>query len=138
MIEMDLNAANIEILMDKINLSIGDFANLIALKSFTSLIYKTPVGNPTLWSSKPPKGYAGGQARFSWNIKHGEPDTSTPSSWSMSYPLPPTLKSKGLTPLYVTSSIPYMQRLEDGWSSQGSHMVKRTMSEIKYEINSIG
>lgn len=136
--EMDLNDFNIGRVIKNINLSIGDFANVIALKAFTSLVFKTPVGNPSLWSSKPPKGYAGGQARFSWNIKHKEPDTSLPKSWGGSMPAVPRLKSQGLEPVFVTSSIPYMQRLEEGWSTQGSHMVGRTMSEIRYEINSIG
>lgn len=28
----------------------------------------TPVGNPDLWISKPPKGYSGGKARHNWRI----------------------------------------------------------------------
>jgi hypothetical protein len=132
--EMDLTPQNIDKLMGEVELSLGDFANLVALDAFTSLVYKTPVGNPDLWDEKSlpaPEGYVGGQARASWNIQHGRPDTSLPTTWSAALPVAPKLKSMGLEPVYVTSSVPYMTRLENGWSSQGSHMQERTVSELQ-------
>tara|TARA_R100001143_G_scaffold61969_1_gene64049 strand:- start:18297 stop:18704 length:408 start_codon:yes stop_codon:yes gene_type:complete len=129
--EMDLTPQNIDKLMGEVEASLGDFANLVALDAFTSLVYKTPVGNPDLWTTQAPDGYVGGQARASWNIQHGRPDTSLPTTWSAALPVAPQLKSMGLEPVYVTSSVPYMTRLENGWSSQGSYMQKRTVSELQ-------
>ena len=137
--EMNLDQAGIDYVMNELSLSLGDFVKLISLKAWSSLVEKTPVGNPSLWTSKPPKGYVGGKARFSWNIKAKSPDKSIPQSWSMTMPVAPNFKNVGYDPVFVTSSVPYMKRLEeDGWSTQGSHMLKRTLSEIKFEFNSIG
>ncbi len=138
MIKMELNQRSIDYVMDQMVLSLGDFVNIIALKTWTSLVYKTPVGNPYLWTNKAPKGYVGGKARFSWNIQAKSPDKSIPDTWSTSIPITPNFKNTGYDPVYVTSSIPYMNRLEKGWSSQGSHMQERTLSEITFEFNSIG
>jgi hypothetical protein len=131
--EMDLTPQNIDRLMGEVETSLGDFANLVALDAFTSLVYKTPAGNPDLWESPAPDGYVGGQARASWNIQHRKPDTSLPSTWGASLPVAPQLKSMGLEPVYVTSSVPYMGRLEDGHSKQGKHMQKRTVAELTFK-----
>lgn len=139
MIELDLDARGIAYVMNELKLSIGDFVRIISLKAWTSLIYKTPVGNPSLWKTAyPPTGYIGGQARFSWNLQEVKPNTSLPRSWNEGYPAQPSLNNKGFQAVYVTSSVPYMMALENGHSTQGMHMQKRTVSEIKYEFNSIG
>ena len=138
MLELDLNTANINKLIDDVGISIGQFVVLVGLKGFTSVVIKTAVGNPDLWNSPAPKGYIGGQARHSWKLKHASPDGSVPTSWSMTMPSPPKLVPMGYTPLYLTSSVPYMQKLEDGHSTQGSHMMKRTLAELEFEFNSIG
>ena len=43
----------------------------ITLELFSSIILSSPVGNPTLWKSKPPKGYVGGRFRANWNTSAG-------------------------------------------------------------------
>jgi hypothetical protein len=43
----------------------------ITLDLYSSIILTSPVGNPTLWKSKPPKGYTGGRFRANWNTSAG-------------------------------------------------------------------
>lgn len=42
-----------------------------------SVVLRTPVGNPTLWKSKPPAGYVGGRLRGNWNVSIGAADFTT-------------------------------------------------------------
>ena len=139
MIEHELNSSTINMIADKIDSTVGEVVKIIALKSWTSLVYKTPVGNPDLWETNyVPAGYAGGQAKFSWNINYNKPDRTTPTSWSDGIPSTPEIQVRNdYSDAYVTSSIPYMLRLEEGHSTQGMHMIKRTVSELKFEINNI-
>lgn len=133
--ELELTTANIKLIAKKLDLSIGDFVHTLGLKAFTSLVFKTPVGNPTLWKSKAPKGYVGGRAKFSWNMQYKRPNTKQPLNWSGGLPPTPSIKiNTNYEPLFVTSPVPYMERLEKGWSTQGSHMIKRTVSEINLEL----
>lgn len=44
------------------------------------VVMRTPVGNPDLWKSKPPKGYVGGRLRANWNVSLTTPDESTADS----------------------------------------------------------
>lgn len=136
--EFELNAQTIKMIAKEIDLSIGNFVALVGLKAWTSLVFKTPVGNPSLWKSKPPKGYVGGQAKFSWNMQYSRIDKSTPTTWGGGVPSTPNIKAReDYKTLYVTSSLPYMERLENGWSSQGSHMIKRTVGEIGLKLKQL-
>ena len=134
---IELNASSIRMIAEKIDSSVGEVVKLIGIKAWTSLVFKTPVGNPSLWKSKPPKGYIGGQAKFSWNIQYKRPDTKTPVNWGGGIPNTPSIRVRNdYEALYVTSSIPYMEVLEKapGHSTQGHHMIKRTIGELNLEL----
>ena len=136
--EYDLNIDTINMIAGLIDKSVGEVVNLTGLKAWTSLIYKTPVGNPDLWKTKyKPKGYVGGQAKFSWNMQYGNPDTTLPTTWGAGLPPTPNIDARDdYKSLYVTSSIPYMEKLEKapGHSTQGFHMIKRTVGEVQLEL----
>jgi hypothetical protein len=132
----DFNQNTIKLIAKKMQESVGQVVIVIGLKSWFSLVDKTPVGNSDLWESPyKPVGYVGGQAKFSWNVNFNKPDYSTPISWGGGQPSTPSIKvGKNYESLFITSSVPYMERLEKGWSKQGKHMIKRTVGEVGLEI----
>lgn len=133
---IELNANSIKMIARKIDKSVGEVVKLIGIKAWTSLVFKTPVGNPSLWKSKAPKGYVGGQAKFSWNMQYKRADTAQPVNWNSGVPNTPNINVRNdYSPLFVTSSIPYMEKLEEGkHSTQGGHMIKRTVGQLNLEL----
>ena len=123
----------------------GDATNTIrgTMFSLSGMIIKgTPVGNPTLWASKPPKGYVGGTLRGSWQASIGQPNraktkrkdkdgsatisnvAATITSWDM-----------GET-FYLTNPQPYAYRVEYGWSSQRPKgMVRVALMQAQRELD---
>jgi len=92
------------------------------LELFTSVILDSPVGNPTLWKSKPPKNYAGGTFRNSWYVSIGTPSDGGERA-------PNKAGADSLRDLQgigdagnvtmLTNNMPYGIRLEyEGWSKQ--------------------
>lgn len=86
------------------------------------IVERTPVGDASLWKSKPPPGYVGGRARGSWQYSIDEPSdkdikTIDPTG---AQTLGSILASINPVPgrHYITSNLVYMPRLEDGWSGQ--------------------
>lgn len=136
--ELEFNQNTIGLIAKKINESVGTVVQLVGLKSWTSLVQKTPVGNPDLWKTKyVPAGYVGGQAKFSWNAQYNKPDTRLPISWGSGNPTTPKINvSDDYNILFITSSAPHMEALEKGHSTQGKHMIKRTVGEINLELKS--
>lgn len=94
----------------------------ILLDIGTRIIERTPVGDATLWQSPPPKGYVGGRARGSWQYSINVPEAKDTGL------IDPTGQAAiagimaKINPVpaihYISSSLPYMQALENGWSSQ--------------------
>lgn len=100
----------------------------IATRAVSAVVYATPVGNPSLWKSPAPPGYRPGHARRNWHCTIGRTSSSElpgldPSGqtviletgavireWSK-----PTFKRQ---PLHIQNAVPYIERLNDGWSSQ--------------------
>ncbi len=80
------------------------------------IIKLTPVGNPSLWKSKPPKDYVGGRARGNWFIgteltsKTGGPIKTKGASY-IAKNIPKHLIG---TTLYLYNNLPYIYRLEYG------------------------
>jgi hypothetical protein len=87
------------------------------------VIQRSPVGDATLWQSPPPPGYVGGRFRANWmygynSMREVITDQIDPSGMvSLTRILGvASWPSAGIH--YITNSLPYAQRLEDGWSSQ--------------------
>lgn len=113
-----------------------------------SLVEKTPVGNPDLWQNpdNKPEGYIGGHARANWSHSIGalvnqefkEIDATGGASIDRIVGSVP-VKAAGEVH-YIQNSLPYMQALEDGHSTQApAGMVAVTEVEFQdYVQKAIG
>lgn len=112
---------------------------LISVSS--NVIRRTPVGNPSLWKSKPPKGYVGGSLRGAWNASIGSPDFSinkrrkAKTGGAAIGRVAQVVKSldagAGQT-FYLTNPLPYAGRVERGWSGQAPQgMVRVSLVEAQ-------
>ncbi|WP_341519828.1 HK97 gp10 family phage protein [Pseudomonas sp. G.S.17] len=108
------------------------------IELFSSVIKMTPVGDPDGWKYPllAPPGYVGGRARGNWQASVGSPvdgeverlDQSGGSTIS---------DAEGKTPqgagqvTYLTNNLPYIERLENGWSDQAAAgMVTVSMDRV--------
>ena len=91
----------------------------LAFEAYNGVTLKTPVDT--------------GRARGNWNIGAGSPDLSTTEQTSS--PRPSLAKGDGEKVIYITNNLPYIERLEDGWSKQSpSGMVGLTMIELSNAV----
>jgi hypothetical protein len=90
----------------------------------SSLVLKSPVGDPKYWASPAPEGYVGGRFRANWQYGLGSINkktteeidangTATISSLEAGVPQDASGRIH-----YITNSLPYAKRLEEGWSRQ--------------------
>ncbi len=109
--------------------------------------YRSPVGDASYWKHKPPAGYVGGRFRANWNLGIGSMDLSTTMATDRS----PKGDNGGTTTAhivsqipaqaagkvyYLSNSLPYAQRLEDGYSRQAPQgIVSRTAAEFQTDVN---
>jgi len=110
-------ALDIEKFSKDAGLEINLVVRKISLDAYTRVTKKTPVDT--------------GRARANWNLSVGYIDDTTTQSVMQKSPMLP--KNTGLTKaIYITNSLPYINRLEHGWSKQAPHgMVGVTMNELK-------
>lgn len=100
------------------------------LELFRRLTRKSPVGNPSIWKGKAPKGYVGGTFRGFWQVYAGaDPGTGTLLTRDLAR-RPRSLSDAetdarsslvGLRPYsitYIMNGLPYAKRLNEGWSKQ--------------------
>lgn len=89
-----------------------------------SLIVKSPVGDAALWQNKPRAGYKGGQFRANWQYGEGSPNNVTtnaidPDGGSTLDRIVGSITEDAAGKFhFITNSLPYAQRLENGWSTQ--------------------
>ena len=103
---------------------------------------KTPVGNPSLWKSKPPKGYTGGQAKGNWFATNGNPSSQIDNSVRAKNSSKPVnramsaINASAGQVFYIVNNLPYIRRLEyEGWSGQAPQgMVRVTVSEFNRRL----
>jgi hypothetical protein len=105
----------------------------------TSLVMKSPVGNPDMWQSPAPKGYTGGRFRANWEMhinqagseRYEVVDASGGASLNR---IAAALSSgKAGDTFYITNSLPYARKLEyEGHSKQvpPAGMVGQTLVEF--------
>jgi hypothetical protein len=114
----------------------------LALAVGTSLVIKSPVGDPSLWKDKPPAGYVGGRFRANW--QHGvdeEPAGTTekvdPTGSTVIGELQSSVEGAAAAGLhYLVNNLPYGRKLEyDGHSSQApAGMVGLTAAEFEVYV----
>lgn len=88
------------------------------------VVMRTPVGNPDLWEyMKAPPGYTGGTARSNWffgydRIKDTQEAHDKSGSASTKRLIEFGTKVKSGTVCYFTNNLPYIMRLEYGYSEK--------------------
>jgi hypothetical protein len=113
----------------------------VGIKTFSAVIRDTPVGNPDLWKSSPPKGYVGGRLRANWRCSLQSADTTTDESTEHARALPAVLSTcesaNRKSVLWLSNSLPYAYRIEyEGHSRQApSGMVRRNTERVKRIIS---
>lgn len=94
-----------------------------ALAVMTNIVVNTPVGNPDLWKSPPPKGYAGGRARNNWNADINTVDASitdqvNPNATGTEKITAALVSYKLSDTINISNNLPYIRRLNEGHSKQ--------------------
>lgn len=132
----------------------------VGIKTFSSVIRDTPVGDPDLWKSKAPEGYVGGRLRGNWRCSLGMPDTTTIEAPKLDAMAGKKVNRKAYNnfpnlggvlndvtetcqtadrkkTLWLANSLPYAYRIEyEGWSRQAPEgMVRRNVTRIKKIIS---
>jgi hypothetical protein len=122
-------------------------ARLTTLDVLDRLILKTPVGDPSNWQSvlaggRPPPGYVGGRARGNWQTTVGAPATTALGLRDKS-----AVRAEGEAVVaawdgegsaFITNNLPYIERLEEGWSTQApAGMVAVTVAEFRGAVAEI-
>lgn len=97
----------------------------------TRLVEKSPVGDASYWTVPAPPGYVGGRFRANWQYGEGSVDYKTTEnvdpSGSLSFAnLNAKLKPDAAGKVhYLTNSLPYGPRLEEGYSRQAPNGFRR-------------
>lgn len=105
----------------------------------TSLVMKSPVGDPTLWKQKPPPGYVGGRFRANWQYgfnvpQSGVTDGIDADGGATIGTMGERIKVAGSDGIhYIVNNLPYANALEYGnHSSQAPNgMVGITVTEFE-------
>lgn len=114
---------------EKTGLNVNSVIQKTAFDIYASVVSKTPVDS--------------GRARGAWNVALGSKDTSTGRIDDLPFGEEPNENSKALAnsvllnfksgTINITNALPYIQRLEDGYSQQSppNAMVGLTVLEFK-------
>lgn len=104
----------------------------------SSLIDKSPVGDPDYWQHKAPPGYAGGRFKANWQLgvdvhPEGEIDALDKSGATTKAKAAAQIPKRAAGHVYtIVNNLPYAQALEDGHSRQAPHgMVGLTKIEFQ-------
>lgn len=106
---------NVNGVMKDVSKSVKDISadefRMIAFRAFRNIVIGTPVDK--------------GTARASWNVSVAQADmTAQPPSRNRTLTLAEMPKNMLLRPFYLSSPIPYMYRLEHGWSAQNAGFIR--------------
>lgn len=112
----------------------------------TSLVMKTPVGNPTLWKNPDgaPAGYVGGAARANWQygngaMPEGALDLIDKGGNSTINRIIGGVQASPVASIHwIANNLPYIERLETGWSTQAPQgMLRLTVAEFEPTIRAV-
>lgn len=104
----------------------------------TRLVMRSPVGNPSLWKNKAPKGYVGGRFRNNWYVSIGTksneinqlPDKN--GAGSLSRIASVSAQAEAGHVIYFSNNLPYAYKIEVGHSKQApSGVVGITAAEYR-------
>ncbi len=132
-------AADLSAFANKTHRNLNLVVKKIVIDIGTALVYKTPVGDPTYWISKPPPGYVGGRARGNWQYALDAPalvefNRIDKNGQSTVGNIASDLPAEALGKVhYITNTLPYIKRLEEGHSKRQAPkgMVRLTTQEFE-------
>lgn len=114
----------------------------VSQEVLTKVVMRTPVGNPSLWKSKPPAGYVGGRLRANWHATFGAPSFQVtaerdPAGTATIMRGTSTInRAYGDHDIYITNSLPYAIPVEYGHSKQAPvGMVRITVAEFQTYVD---
>lgn len=132
-------ALSLKAFVDKAKAAPAQVVRKVAIDLLTATVLRTPVGNPTLWKSKPPKGYVGGRLRANWNVSLVTPDTGTTDAIDKSGAQ--TIdrgsvtigEADGVKDIWMMNSLPYAIPIEYGHSGvqAPAGMVRVSVAEFQ-------
>ena len=112
-----------------------------ALSLFGKIVKRTPVGNPSTWKGKAPKGYTGGRLRANWQVQintpaDGEIDRQDKNGGStINNGHANMARAEIGDSIFITNNLPYADAIENGRSGQApSGMVKVTIAESQHIV----
>ena len=94
----------------------------VVLEMGTSLVFRSPVGDGSYWLNPPPKGYVGGRFRANWQVGLGSINytvsdkTDADGAATVGNLFAKVADADTEQVFYLTNSLPYAKRIEDGWS----------------------
>ena len=109
---------------DKTDARVNAIVKKIVFDVSTSVVLKSPVGDAKYWKSPPPPGYVGGRFRGNWQYGLGAINYTTSEKIDPAgqATIAAIVGKVGEQPAgevhYITNSLPYADRLENGWSRQ--------------------
>jgi hypothetical protein len=123
---------------DKTDARVNAVVRKVIMDVGTSVVLKSPVGDANYWKSPAPAGYVGGRFRGNWQYGLGaiNPLTSEAVDPTGAPTISAIVGKVDETPAgqvhYITNSLPYADRLENGWSRQAPNgMVNLTVLEFQ-------
>lgn len=131
-------ALDLKAFADKTSAKANAVVRKVVLDVGTALVMKSPVGDPTYWINPPPPGYVGGRFRANWQYDFGAIDHTVTEKIDAEGSATISAITGAINPEaaghihYLTNSLPYAQRLEDGWSHRQAPngMVNLTVLEF--------
>ena len=89
---------------------------------FSAIIKETPIGDPSLWQSKPPPDYVPGSLQSNWQCSLGSPESGRLTAINSTGSIISTMKAvvegyQSDQPIHLVNNLPYAERIEYlGWS----------------------
>ena len=130
-------SASIKAFTDATTKQILDVKKEAAGEVLTRIVDRSPVGDPALWKTKPPPGYAGGRFKANWRANIGSVDDGTTTAIDPDGSLTKQVGKSMIETataeqdIYISNSLPYAVPLENGHSTQApSGMVGITVVEF--------
>lgn len=135
----DTFALDLQKFAEKAKSNVSVVVRKTAIDLLTAVVMRTPVGNPDLWKSKPPKGYVGGRLRANWNVSLVTPDESTTDATdktgagAIARGNEAIGQADGIKDIWMVNALPYAIPVEYGHSPQQAPagMVRVSVAEFQ-------